>query len=355
MMFLITGIEGENSWYSTEIELVSRLERIVTLENYQKTKVKVFDNSHHWLGYYCFSASGTHLFLEDDCKKQILTPTINQKLNAELSNNSPQSVQPIKTNEKPQTQNYLLIKDNEIQEKSFDDIQKEVSRMSLVDIQKITLYNLADKVTYNFSTQKALFESKDGKTLSDELTKHLSCTYKMLIVSAEDPNNPFKLTKKYMCEQKVLLKPPFSDVSEYDEMNSYRINQSVINGGEFKVDGLFKGHLVRIFLIKNNTIIGGINHCGIFYKGRHKVPTGSGEFNKCQTAIQSYFDHLYEFRKKPLEEIKKIYTEISSLIVKVHSSELEKKMNNADEMVDIMIKVNELAMHINFYVSKNAC
>jgi hypothetical protein len=320
-------------------QLIKELEIVVTSKNIKTIKVvededygNIVTISNYW-----FYHDGSYLHLGwCPLVATFPTPSIKQKLDAE-KNNPPQNIQTTKINE-----NYLLIKDNDVQEKSFDDLQKELSKMLLSEIQKITLYNLADKIIYKFSTQKILFESNNSKTLSDELTKHLTCIYKMLIVSAEDPNNPFKLTKKYICEKKVLIQD-----NESLELSQYRRNQLVSHGSEFKFDGLFKGHLVRIFLIKNNIIIGEINNAGLFHKNKHKGVIASGAFINCQKAIVSYIDYVNEFRKKSFEEIKKIYSQME--IDKIVCLPALNILNNVDKIVDIMIKANEL----NIFFSEN--
>jgi len=211
--------------------------------------------------------------------------------------------------------------------------------MSLGEIKKITIYNSANKFNYKYSPQKFLFKSKDGNmTLSDELTKHLTCTYKMLIFSAENPNNPFELTRKYVCEKKVLIQD-----DEFLEMNKYRKDQLVVKGGKFNFNELFKRHLIRIYLIKNNSIIGEFNDRGLFYKNCFKiVDLHTGEFYKCQKAIKSYIDHVCEFREKPFEEIEKIYCRMK-INNNVYLTALNMP-NNVNDMINIMIKANEFEM-----------
>jgi hypothetical protein len=340
---------------------LKELEKVVTRENIKTINVFGRVDTACPKNYY-LSHDGSRLHSDKDPYGDVIpTPGIKQKLDAESKKNPPQNVQtyttnekpqqqnvePIKTNEKPQPKNYLLIKDNYVKEKSFDDLKKEVSQMSLDEIEKTTIYDLGAKVSFKYSLQKLLFEMNEGVTFSDELTKHLTCTYKMLILSAEDPNEPFELTKKCICEKKVLI---LND--EYIEMSKYRKDQLVESGGEFKVDGLFKGHLVRIFLIKNNAIIGEINERGIFYKTNFKGRIASGEFMKCHEAMKSYIDYVNEFRKKPLEEIRKIYLGMIKhdlfTLFDDHPAIISKK-NNVDEMIDFMIKTNELVMLlINF-------
>jgi hypothetical protein len=335
--------------FDTIDQLIKELEGVVTCENIKTISVVVCEESGgiRFSLCYRFTYDGACLFMTDHIEKTIPTPTVKLKLEAESKNNSPQNVQPIKTNEKPQTPNYLLIKDNEPNEKSFDDLRKELSKMSLGEIQKITIYSLTDKVIFKYSPEKMLFESKDSTIqLSYYLTEHLICTYKMLIVSAEDPNDPFKLTKKYMCEKKVLIKgSEFEEMQEYRRVQEHRTDQIA---GEFKFDGLFKGHLVRIFLVKNNIIIGEINDRGIFYKSLFKLRLNAGEYEKCQKAIESYINYVTEFRKKPLEEIKKIYTEMrihdGSSLHDGPSLNAFKMPYNVDVMVNLMIKANEFNM-----------
>ena len=278
-------------------------------------------------------------------------PTIKPKVEAESLNNSPQNVQPIKTNEKVQTPNFLLIKDNEAQEKSFVDMQTEVSKMSLEEIQKIIIYDIVAKINYKYSSEKLLFVSKDDKTLSDELTKHLTCTYKMLIVSAEDLNNPFKLTRRYICETKVSI----NGDCEYNEMHRYFTGPI-----GFKYDELFKEHLVRIYVLKNNVIICEINNSGMSHKNLPEDPgvihMFKNMFEKCLYAMNLYLVHVHEFRRKPFGEIKEIYCQMMGNFRRevISSGAIGygtigyggfKVPNDADEMVNIMIKVNEFGIH----------
>jgi len=322
-------------------QLIKELEKIVTCENIKMIKVLLYERygTNACSIYYYFNHDGSYLHLGGlPLVATIPTPSIKQKLIAESKNNPLQNVQPNKIDE-----NYLLIKDNDLQEKSFDDLKKDVSKMSLDEIQKITIYNSTTKIKYKFSTQKSLFENTAGDmTLSDELTKHLLCTYKMLIVSAENPDNPFELTKKYICEKKVLIQD-----SEFNEMSAYRKNQPIIAGGEFKFDGLSKGYLVRIYWIKNNIIIGELNDRGIFHKNYFMENLAPGEYHTCQEAVKSYMKHIYEFRKKPLEEIKKTAMIWGRLQVPYYRLTLEHRINNnTDDMINFMIKANELDMYI---------
>jgi hypothetical protein len=341
-LYLLKIDEKIGHSFETMYQLIKEVENIgVTHELLTRVEVLTL-NKNTVSGCYSFCQSGAYLYLKSDPEKKIQTPGIKQKLDAEsikktqteLINNSPQNVQPIKTDEKLQAENFLLMRDNDAQEKSFDDIQKEVSKMSLDEIKKISLYHFPTKFLYKYSPEKMLFVSKDDTIqLPYNLTEHLICTYTMLIISVEDQNNPFKLTKKYMCEKKVLIQ-----TNEYEEMQQYRRGQLIDHGGEFKFDGLCKGHLVRIFLIKNKIIIGEINEFGVFYKNCFKEHLGRGEFMKCQDAIEAYICYVCDFRTKPFEEIKKIYQQ------KVTAAAALKVPDTADGMINFLIKANELEM-----------
>jgi hypothetical protein len=357
MLFLITELPGLDCRWCTLTELIRRLEDIITCENVSRVKIMTLGTERRPIDNYRFMENGAYLQLDKDALDKIMTPTIKLKLMAELQNkypqkiksddkpetsqhplikqkldyerldNMPQTVQQVKVDDKP----YLLIKGDEVQPKSFAEIQKEVSKMSVDEIKKITIYMLSSNQTYKYSPEKLLFVNKDDTLLlPHNLTEHLICTYKMLIVSAEDPNNPFELTKKYMCEKKVLIRE-----NEWNEMYDYYQDHFI----EFKRDGLFKGYLVRVFLIKNNIIIGEINDRGLFYKNYKKDNTQLA----IRQAIKSYIAHVYEFREKPREEIEKIYNKMM-IYQKVYLCGLRACPNDADEMVNIMVKRNEFEM-----------
>lgn len=151
-----------------------------------------------------------------------------------------------------------------------------------------------------------------------------------------------------MCEKKVLIQS-----NEYDEMQTYRKAQEYYENrhgdccGEFEFEGLYKGHLVRIFLVKNNSIIGEINNHGVVYKNCFKVCLNVGEFAKCQEAIRLYDAHVCEFRNKPLEAIQHIYLGMVSgtFYLPNHPYNTATKMDNADDMVNFMIRATELEFY----------
>jgi len=344
MLYIIEGLSNAQIACNSDSELISILEEKVTDANYKGIKVAsmTFDNVGIKVNtIYNFNDDATALISK--CGAAITLPeSITNKL-------KPKTVPVCIKQEVPvcieQTPRYLIIKGQDLYEKSSQDLEKEISGLDLQTIRTVIIYDLQTKDTYTFSDTEFVFKSKcKNKQLSLNLTQHLTATYKMLIVTAEDPTNPFKLTKKYICEKKVLL----NNTDESVEMRDYRVVQLVGMGGEFKYDGLTAGHLVKIYFVKNNVIIGELNNKNILYNGVVVNTPNSGEFCKCNSAVSDYITHVNTFRKKSAAEISAIYYEFLRAIGPNHEVFCPYlTINESYKMIDIMIKANELIIYKN--------
>ena len=319
--------ETMNQWYSLN-QLILLLEKNVTVENIKKIRVSLFEKN-SFKGDYHFADDYSALIYEKNESLTIPTPKIQQIIKS-------QTVQ--KETDEPK---FVLIKYNDATQMNYDCLLQEVSKMKLDEIKEISIYDVSHVALYKYLHHKNQFENKGGMALPKELTKHLAIFYKMLIVSAEDLDNPFKLTQKYICEKEIV-----KEDEGYEEMNKYRTAQLRSNGGDFEYENLFKGHLVRIYILKENVIIGEINNRGLYYKGSFKTVMGD-KFIKCTKAMSKYDDHLSDFRSKPIEIVKNIFLEMARefALFNIHiEDEINNHITNVDTLVNCMIKLNEFRM-----------
>jgi len=325
-------------------DLYVKLLAIVTLDNFTKIIVYEFNSGEPGMRVYKFNPDASTLYVNEN-SPFYNTPTIKKKLVP-----SPVQEVPISVPIEPL---YLIITNNTPKEMTYDNLLKEIKTKNIDALKRLNIYDLLSKILYKFSEKKKLFVSECGKDLSSDLTNHLSVNYKMMIVSADNLNNPFELTTNYMFESNAL----FND-DEFDEMNNYRLCQlPQIHGGKFKFQDLCKGYLVRIFILKNDICIGMIDGSGLSYKGTIQITKFPlGEFESCRQNILKYYEYIKEFKNRPIKEIQDIYNSINCITdlnsnkghsllsfspnVLVHNQ----VTNNANQMVDIMAQVNELRL-----------
>jgi len=348
--YIILGTNEDSIKKYSHIDLVvDRLMEIVTLENKNIIRVILTDPSAKLRALpevviYSFDDDAKNLVSDDKLRFNRPTPQINKKL-------FPASLPPLLS---LPTQTFLIIHDNIPEEVTMDQLQDRIKKITEKDAKTITIFDTTKKEVFTFSDKVIGFVNSSNEMLLPDFMKHLCVNYKMMIVTAENPNNPFELTKKYICEKTVLVHN-----NEYLEMDKYRVSQLTDEGGAFKYDGLFKGELVRIFYLRNDVIIGSLTNSGLFYKGvcKHSSLRENSETEQCRIAIGRYYNTIKSFKLKPVEQITELFKKTNydtflgnknPLFFNFDIFKADNIINSPAIMVDIMLKMNELQLAIIF-------
>ena len=328
------GIGADMHIKPTIGELLAAIGDKITIDNIKNISILQVGIDDYKTHSFKFTDDGKNLHSSTGPIQFLSTPYIHHKLFPPVTPAAPDA---------PDAPVYLLIKDGIPEEKTLNVIIEEMKKTNINDLKKSVIYDVTNKISYTFSDEEKKFKSKCDKFLPIDLAQYLTVKYKMMIVSAENPSNPFELSYKYVCEDVVDI----IENGEIKEMDNYCKSQ--VTKGKFSLYRVFTGFLVRIYIIKNNIIIGEITSEGIYHKNKQLMTPDteySTTYSICMGAIGKYYDTVNEFRKRPIEEILKIFRQKQEIggILKSADYEINHVTKNADEMINYILKFNELMM-----------
>lgn len=141
-----------------------------------------------------------------------------------------------------------------------------------------------DRTVYTYDPQTNLFKASNGSKLPDELTKHLSNNYKLIMHFYEDLNNPIKTFQKEMCPEQFVSK----DNSIYN-VKTYLMY--LTNSQKLKYEPSEHAKLYRVDIIRNDEKVGEINEIGLYFNN---------------ILVMSSLGELFQSFKKIMQSVKEI-------------------------------------------------
>lgn len=315
MAFVIV-FENKTKECDTFSQLLKILEKNITLANVSKITVVLPD--HHYprgfnttpgfyAGIYNFNEIATQMFSQD-YKYYFDTTTIATKLK--------QLQQPPTEKKK-----YIFLDNNNATYQTANELvtviksniaTNTINLTKIIDVDTMKIYN------YEHGEGKMLSYVNEEVALNEPALESLYVNYKILLIYVENKNNPFKLSKKYICEKKIIP----NTLDESTEMDKYHI--STINK-EFKYDDIKNFIIAKILIVKNDIIIGEIKNNCIFYKGKKLYTLTLGPYFKCGEILHSYensvgpkaiINNINDIKNESKEYFQKIFYNIFNKDIK---------------------------------------
>lgn len=245
----------DNSSHSgTRINKVITCNCLVTC-NSELLKIATHDNLHNIKVIEVnVTDSRVYIFEEDGSKltsgeKGIETPEISKKLY-------------------PEEKKYLMLYDDSCQSYNYDELKNMI--LQLHDIPTTwKIITQPDCTVYTYDSQANLFKASNGSTLSEELTKHFSANYKLVMHFCEDLNNPAKTFTKEMCSEQLI-----SQNISVKHVQTYLLHLSNSKKLVY-VPEQFK-NIYLIDILCNDKKVGELNEIGLYYNN-HIVMNSIGE------------------------------------------------------------------------------
>jgi len=236
---------------------------------------------------------------------------------------------------------YILCKDNEAHEYDDDESLKAI----LIRIKNMKYIQIIKNMEiYKYDYDSNIFKCGDcgDNKLASEFTAHLFCEYKILVAYAKDKDKPFELTTKIITQDTIRVSE-----DEQDEMDKYRI--STVGRGFKYSEVVSLGLLAKIYVVKNNNIIGEIKqNSGKYYKGVHfGSHLNSSDYFKCTKHLKEYDDIVAEHRYKPAIELYAILFRMDDSFKSVLT---ENQFNDSNFLVDMINLMTEMRIRKNIYL-----
>jgi len=157
----------------------------------------------------------------------------------------------------PKQKNYLMLFNDSCQMYDYNGLKETI--LQLVDIPPTwKIISQPECTVYTYDSQANLFKASNGSKLPDELTKHLSTTYKLIMHFYEDLNNPVKTFQKELCPEQFVSKD-----NSVDNVKTYLMY--LTNSQKLKYEPSEHAKLYRIDVMRNDKKVGEINETGLYF------------------------------------------------------------------------------------------
>lgn len=219
----------------------------------------------------------------------------------------------------PTQTKYIMLFNDSCQSYNYNGLKDMISQLQDIPF-TWKIITQPDCIVYTYDPQSNLFKASNGSALPNELTKHLSTNYKLIMHFYEDLNNPTNTIQKVMCLEQFASKN-----KSVEHVKTYLMHLAQ----KLKYIPSDHKNLYRIDIICNDEKVGEINEVGLYYN--HNLVTNS----------------LYE----PFESFKVIMKSVKEIIannIKENPKPtLMHKLNELKTMIDNCSDKEKLNCYLN--------
>lgn len=222
--------------------------------------------------------------------------------------------------------NYLMLFDNSCQSYDYNGLKEMI--LQLRDIPATwKIITQPECIVYTYDPQTNMFKASNGMTLPDELTKHLSTNYKLIMHYYEDLNNPVKTLQKEICSEQF-----FSKNKSVEHIKTYLIHLAISQKLKY-IPSEYK-NLYQIDIMCNDEKLGEINEVGLYYNHSLVMNSVGEPYESFKVTIRS----VKQIVAKNIKENPKpvLMHKLNELKVKIENCTDKEKLNGYLAALNIM-------------------